>query len=334
MCSITGRELLAVAATPGGQAELPPGWHDEQLDMARRDLGERLSRTAADVWHSACVVDGDTALAIRDTADRVQASLVVVGARQDGGAAPGSDDVAHDLSHHLGAPLVIVPSPGGPLRGGTIVVGVDGAEGSRAALDWAISMARQTDGTVHAVFAYDPMADSYPHGNTPNWKYRGQADAEAELEAADNEGVRVTFTLVGEDPVEALSMIGAEDDAALIAVGTKGGLASLGGHVLGRVAAQLPDKAGRPVAIVHEASIHPEPEHDPGAGETASGEWHRIKGRIEQLAGWLASDRTVEAKGAAEARTGHAPSDADVNRARRNVKHRYGEDLATDPPPR
>jgi hypothetical protein len=185
-------------------------------------------------------------------------------------------------------------------------------------------------GEVHAVFAYDPMADSYPHGPTPNWKYRGQGDAEAEVAAVDTKGVSVTLTLVGDDPIEALSSIGADDDAAVIAVGTKGGVTSLHGLVLGRIAAHLPDRAGRPVAIVHEATTAPQAERGNGGQAATGSRWLRIKGRIEQLAGRLTADRTAEAEGAAEARTGRPQSASEVKRARRKIKHRYGEDLPPD----
>ena len=321
VCSTTGAALVAVTACCPDQAEIPPTWHDELIADAERELRERIEPKADRLPHRSRVLEGDPASVLREVAESEQAPLVVVGTNSNHGrAAMGAHDVVHQLSHDLTAPLVIVPCVGGALRGGTIVVGVDGSDESRAALTWAVDMAKRIRGAVHAVFAYDPMADSYPHGASPNWKYRGQAEVEAEVNTLARDGVDVRLTLVGDDPIDALTAAGNSDDAAVIAVGAKQPR-GLQGLLLGHIASGLPDAAGRPVAIVHDSAQR----GGPAEIETAAPAlWHRLKGHAERLAGWLTGDRTVEAEGEAEIRTAHMPRADEVDRVRRQVKRHYG----------
>ncbi len=252
-CLRTGDELLVVSASDPDQAEKPPTWDDEKIEQAQHAVEGRIGKPEGrhSVKHRSRAVDGDATEAILTTADEEGASLVVVGARGSGGFRDlGLGGVAHHLAHYVRRPLVIVPELGGRLAGGTIVVGVDGSDGSATALAWAVDAARGLGGSVHAVFAYDPMADSYPHGNVADWQYRGEADVRAQVDQLDTGGVTVNTSLVGDHPVAALTEVGADDDACLIVAGTRG-WGGFHGLVLGRIPAQLPHHAGRPVAIIH-----------------------------------------------------------------------------------
>lgn len=252
-CLHTGDELLVVSAYVTEQSEMPPDWYDELVAQAHQAVEARIGKLEVrdPPKHRSRIVDGDATQAIMTTADEEVPSLVVVGARGSGGFRDlGLGGVAHHLAHHVRRPLVIVPELGGRLAGGTIVVGVDGSDGSASALAWAVEAARRLDGSVHAVFAYDPMADSYPHGDVANWQYRGEADVRTQVDQLDTGGVPVTTTLVGNHPVAALTEVAADLDACLIVAGTRGS-GGFHGLVLGRVPAQLPHHARRPVAIIH-----------------------------------------------------------------------------------
>lgn len=247
-CHRTGDELVVVSAMTAEQAELPPDWHAELLAKAKAELEARIGtlEDAPTPPHRSIILDGDPSDAITKVADDEGASLVAIGARGSGGFhGLGLGGVAHHLSHHLHRPLIIVPEPGGPLRDGTIVVGIDGSEGSKTAGEWAVATAGRVGASVHAVFAYDPAADSYGHGNVANRMERGE---EAARDQAKDLGIEIT--VVGAHPIEALVDAGARVDASLIVTGTRGA-GGFHGMVLGRIPAQLPHHAGRPVALIH-----------------------------------------------------------------------------------
>ncbi|MEO6627748.1 MAG: universal stress protein [Aquihabitans sp.] len=252
-CGRTGDELVVASAMVNNQAEMPPDWHDELMASALADLEARIGRLEGSPSrpHRSVVLDGDPSDVITQVADDEHASLVVVGARGSGGFhGLGLGGVAHHLSHHLHRPLVVVPQPGGPLGGGTIVVGIDGSDGSKIAGKWAVDAARRLDGSVHAVYAFDPVADSYGHGNVDNRIEQGEQDARDQADEMAGHGVAVELTVIGEHPVKALIDVGEQVNAGLIVSGTRG-WGGFHGLVLGRIPAQLPHHSRRPVALIH-----------------------------------------------------------------------------------
>ena len=321
LCDDTAAELVAVTAVSSEQAELPPRWHADMIEDARRRLSSQI-RVAGDATrHRSLVIEGDAAAVLERAVDDESASVVVLGAHDD----EGSSRVTEALSHHLEAAVVIVPQVGGRIAHGKIVVGVDGSDGSQAALQWAASVAARTRASLHAVYAYEPLADSYPHGPVENWRYRGQQDVEAQVNTLNFDG-DIELTLVGADPIAALAQVGEQDDAALVVVGTKG-RGGLHGLVLGRVPSQLPRDAHRPVAVIHHrGDARPVVDDRTPRPEVARG-WHRVKGRMRQVLGWLTADRVEQAKGEAELRVGEDPTGATIDRVERDVKERYGETL-------
>ena len=252
-CHRTGDELVVASALVPDQAEMPPDWHEELMAKAHADLEARIGALegSSPPPHRSVILDGDPSDVITRIADEHDASLVVVGARGDGGFHRlGLGGVAHHLSHHLHRPLAIVPQAGGPLREGAIVVGIDGSDESTTAARWAVEAARRVGGSVRAVYAYDPAADSYGHGDVVNRMERGEAEARAQAHELEGQGVTVEVTVLGAHPVDALIQVGDQVNASLIVVGTKG-QGGFHGLVLGRVPAQLPHHADRPVVLIH-----------------------------------------------------------------------------------
>lgn len=140
-----------------------------------------------------------------------------------------------------------------------IVVGVDGSEYSRAALDWAMDEARQRNGQLRLVTAWNkpPMA-WYPAvletaageivaEESPERVARA-LQGEALKTAADG-GVAAAGELV-DTPSPASAILDAAKDADLIVVGSRGHGGFPGLH-LGSVSTQVVTHAQCPVLVVH-----------------------------------------------------------------------------------
>ena len=119
----------------------------------------------------------------------------------------GLGGVAHYLAHHLPCPLIAVPESGGPLRGGTVVVGADGWTANEPALRWAALTADRLDGRAVALFVYPPQADVMTH-TAPNWHYPGEDKVRAAAQHASAESQPMEVALVGGHPVEELVRFG------------------------------------------------------------------------------------------------------------------------------
>lgn len=248
-CRLSGDELVGVVAYSASQSELPPDWYDEHVADVRKHAEAVLDAQAPGVPRRVELRDGDPRTVIPEVA-RDDAVMVVVGARGRGGFhGLGLGSVAHHLAHDLLTPLVIVPAAGGPLPGGRVVVGLDGSRHDVATLAWAVQVAKAVHGSVTVVYASDPMAATFghPHGET---KADQKEDiVRAQVAQAATKGVEIAMTVDVDHPVPALTRVADESDAAVIVVGRKGA-GGLRGVLLGRVPAQLPYHAHRPVAIV------------------------------------------------------------------------------------
>lgn len=132
-----------------------------------------------------------------------------------------------------------------------IVVGIDGSEGSKAALRWALDEAKAHGATVEALFAWSYLNQSAPGGEfLPGYS---EEEARAELDQAIDEivgtqsEVTVKKTVICELPARAL--IEASKRADLIVVGARG----LGGFrelLLGSVSHQVANHVACPVTII------------------------------------------------------------------------------------
>jgi nucleotide-binding universal stress UspA family protein len=192
---------------------------------------------------------GDPREVLVERAAAEQADLLVIGARGSGGfLGLGLGGVAHHLVHHSPCPLAVVPADPDPVLGSPLVVGVDGSASSQRALEWAIAVAGWTGGRVDAVFAHDPLADSYPHPQGENWSYRGEREAAAVVAGLSTE-VPVSFASVAGPTVVALRDAATAAHASMIVVGTRG-RGGFHGLVVGRVPVQLLHRAEHPVVVV------------------------------------------------------------------------------------
>ncbi|WP_207344389.1 universal stress protein [Arthrobacter sp. E3] len=147
----------------------------------------------------------------------------------------------------------------GPAHGESIVVGVDGSEGSLSALHWAVAEARLRGTGIRLVMAWQQpelygsgtglLLGMDPSGNTGAIL----ADAaEAELarlgtEAGAEERAGITLEAVEGHPAEVL--VHASEGAALVVVGSRG-RGGFVGALLGSVSQHVVAHAHCPVVVI------------------------------------------------------------------------------------
>ncbi len=253
-CQLKGDELVGVVAYRPSQSELPPDWYEEDVTAVRKQAEAALDAVAPAVPHRLDIRDGDPRTVIAGLVEEERPTMVVVGEHGHGGfRGLGLGTVAHHLAHHLLVPIVIVPAPGAPLLGSPVVVGLDGSPGDVVTLEWAVRLAQAVRGPVCAVYASDPMAMSYPHPRGATIADQLEMAVRDQVASVAASGVDITLVVDVEYPVPLLARAADEQGASVVVVGRKGA-GHMRGLLLGRVPAQLPFEAHRPVAIVPRAA--------------------------------------------------------------------------------
>lgn len=132
----------------------------------------------------------------------------------------------------------------------TILVGYDGSDCARAALDAAIEVSGFTGDGIVAVFAYDV---SRLGGEVQDYAKALREQAEREMEHALHQAqasdVEIETLIIEESPAEALVALATERDARLIVVGSRGER-PLKAMLLGTTPYRLLHIADRPVLVV------------------------------------------------------------------------------------
>ena len=140
----------------------------------------------------------------------------------------------------------------------TIVVGYDGSQASRAAVEIAAQRAG-SGGRVIVVHAYDLPPDFL---GTPNYgellterqvKGRAMLDALSLESGGESPGVEFETDLVGGAPAETIAAVASARDADEIVIGARG----LGRvrTLLGSVSLELLHRADRPVTVIPAAAV-------------------------------------------------------------------------------
>lgn len=222
---------------------LVAGWEQQaQARLKEAGLGDWTTRTS-------------TGHAVSDLIEASQAaSLLVVGAQGHsvlGGLVVGS--VSQHLTRHAACPVVVVRGPRDPASA-RIVVGVDGSEASRKALEFAFDRAELTGGTVVAVHGRALAAVTGP------WSVRVAPEVAEEMERVerllaeavaglrqDHPDVPVELDAMPVPAVRALA--DASANASLVVVGTRG-RGGFVGLLLGSVSATVLHHAHCPVVVV------------------------------------------------------------------------------------
>jgi nucleotide-binding universal stress UspA family protein len=112
----------------------------------------------------------------------------------------------------------------------SIVVGTDGSDTAKQAVDEAVRLAKALDGEVHVVSAFEPLRGARVHGAPEGaakvWQPLPDDQVEGILSQAAAgvrlAGVPVTTHAIREDPADALIGVADKVGATMIVVGSKG----------------------------------------------------------------------------------------------------------------
>ncbi len=220
-------------------------------DSAREALSARVAGAlGAGAEVTQRVVLDTPASGLLDAADT--ADLLVLGARGTGGfegllLGSVSERVAQNAARPVG-----VVREAAPVRGGRVVVGVDGSAPSMAALHWAAREATARDADLDVVHAWrvpslatGPMMAAVPVLSA--MEDVGHNVVDLALDGPDLEGVRVRRHLTSESPSRALVELAA--GAGLVVVGTRG-RGRVASALLGSVSRQVLQHAACPVVVI------------------------------------------------------------------------------------
>ncbi len=142
--------------------------------------------------------------------------------------------------------------------GTRVVVGLDGSDESRSALDWAIRAAGRR-GSIHAVHAVAPVTElavaAAQVDSTPMVEHR-VADLGAWTAPADEQELDVYRSVLEDDPAAALLRVAVEVDADLIVVGVHA-RSRFEPRTLGRVTTKLVHRTDRPLVVVRPGPDQP-----------------------------------------------------------------------------
>ena len=137
----------------------------------------------------------------------------------------------------------------------SLIVGVDGSDGSRAAVDEAIDLAGNLGAALTFVFVCKPPArwlgdPYYQRALTGDLVDARRAVAEA-VEKATTAGIEADAEILEGDPANELVSIADNRDADLIVVGSRGH-GALAGAVLGSVSKSVSQHANRTVVVAKQ----------------------------------------------------------------------------------
>ncbi|GHC91035.1 universal stress protein [Nocardiopsis terrae] len=250
-----------VASMYAGSTRFPPS--EEITAQGHRVLGEaservRELRPGVQVEEVLALEDPAAALLRRSGPE----DLLVVGSRGLGAARSALDSsVSVRLAARAECPVVVVPVPEAaePTEPHRIVVGVDGSEYSRRALDFALREAARVEGgsvvVVHSWWVQLPFDPGSlvgggwapPSEELDERSRKMVAEMLEQVSGGETEGVEVSVVRSERPPAEAV--VEAADDADLIVVGSRG-RGSVRGLLLGSVSQSVLHSATVPVAVL------------------------------------------------------------------------------------
>lgn len=144
--------------------------------------------------------------------DEHHPSMVVLGERD---ALDDDGSLALHLLEH-GHTLAVVPDTYESLEGGRFVVGIDGTRANAAALTRAAQLTRAAEGTLTAVFAYEPLDDTFV---LPAGWHRHSDEVRAEVRRVRT--VPIELLMEPGTPADVLCDVATREHAAAVIVGTR-----------------------------------------------------------------------------------------------------------------
>lgn len=246
----TGARLVAVRADVPGRGELSVGLAAQAADRARHELEVACRKQVLTTTPDFVVTDKDPRSGLVEAAADHDADMLVVGAHgMSRLAGQFLGGVTSHLAVHPTRPLAIVLADAAPVTD-HIVVGVDGSNGSLAAVDFCAVLASDLEVPVTAVCAQEPFAEWVPDSDPPSWYATARQHVGEWTEPIAAAGVAVDV-VVDRDihPVAALGRVLDARAGSVAVTGTRG-RGGFAGLRLGRVPLQLLQRTRVPVVIV------------------------------------------------------------------------------------
>jgi nucleotide-binding universal stress UspA family protein len=248
-----GAGLIVMTGFQPTDSELRPGRLETLLARQERELASWCGAAHLDDVPVRTIVEhGDPRPGILAVAEREHVDLIVVG-RAGQSAGPGLlhlGSLAEWLAHHVDRPVAIV-GDGAARTTRNVLVGVDGSDGSRAAVAWVRDLVRAPDQRVVAASVEEPLVEWTPEDHPDNWRRdlerRIRDDYAADLAASDVE--LDVVALRGLNAADALLQAAREQQSDLVVVGARG-LGGLTGLRIGGVALRALHQADRPIVLV------------------------------------------------------------------------------------
>lgn len=226
-------------STTGSPEEMDRRLEDEVRGVLADELGDAAGAVGVDVARG---VPGDALVA---RSKRPETALIVLGARGLGGFEGmllGS--VTQECVERAACPVVVVRGmeSAASMPPVTLLLGMDGSDGSARALEWAGQVAGATGGSIVAVHA---------PGIGMSREYHEEAGRLLDQWTASLQGTgSLAAAEVGDGDARDVLLDAAEShDADLIVVGTRG-LGAVRRMLVGSVAGHLVRYAERPVAVI------------------------------------------------------------------------------------
>lgn len=219
-------------------------------DTARQQLADAAARAGGEgATFTAVLREEGPVTALLEEARDHDADLIVVGTRGLGAIRRvllGS--VSSRITADAPCPVAVVPD-GAPVGAtGPVVVGVDGSEGSVAALRWA---AAETDEPIHAIYAiqypFGPVDPVVEPEFTNHEDFGREVVEQTVALALGDDTERVTAAATGGDPRDVLLQVVEALGASMLVTGARGGKGLSG---LGSVPTAVMAHAHVPVVVV------------------------------------------------------------------------------------
>lgn len=182
---------------PYGEMPVDVRLFEDQRQQAEHDLAAARDRArAAGVAAEATIRSGYPAREVLEVAGGAQADLIVLGTHGRGGFEHlllGS--VAEKVMRKAPCPVMVVPAlapTGSDARFSRILCPIDGSASSADAVNYAVSLARETDGHLTLLYVVEPVPPVGEFGplDAEDLRRSGEVHAKAVLQAAVTPEVR------------------------------------------------------------------------------------------------------------------------------------------------
>jgi len=250
---------------PYGEIPVDVRLFEEQREQALADLAAAGDRArAAGVDTTTSLRGGHPAREILAVIEEQAADLLVIGTHGRGGVEHlllGS--VAEKLVRKALCPVMVVPPAAHPETGvlfKRILCPVDGSVASAAAVAFALSLARETDGEVVLLQVVEPVPSSGEFGALDTAEYRriGEAHAQTVLTAAVSAEVRawcrVREVIAHGKPSERILDAAGDERADVIVMGVRG-RGAIDVLAFGSTTNDVIRRSACPVLAVHPTAV-------------------------------------------------------------------------------